>query len=265
QYEKPNLCGVKNQKEKASVGSSEPEKTDSQRNAIPWKRWIAPLLGATLIATILIGKGSDFIEHPWVVGDILCDSSKRVTDSTQRLVVLEKGGTILKQQLAMHPYHARVWAMLGHYYIQKKDWDSCIYSEKRALTIGHGSLVNSIEKMSNQYLSFALGQKLNPIFHMKDSAMGIIQSAVVPGYENKLLDKFRGLVYVNCHEYPAAVQYLESYLKKFPNDYDALYAAIISYMNSGLLPQAREYLERAKKINPGAPNLQLLSQQIYKS
>ena len=85
-----------------------------------WK-WGLPVLGILLIGTLLAGIQSERLQHPWIIANAMCDSSRQVKDSAQRITMLEAGGTILRDQLAQHPYHARIWAMFGFYFNQKKN------------------------------------------------------------------------------------------------------------------------------------------------
>ena len=125
--------------------------------------------------------------------------------------------------------------------------------------------MNSVEPMANQYLEFALGHKLDPVFKIKDSAMRIIQTAVVLGYENSLLDKFRGLVFSNGDDYLNGIHYLSAYLVKNPGDFDALSAIAICYFRTGSVSKAKEYIEKARRLNTGGSSFQLLYQQIQQA
>ncbi|MBK7762857.1 MAG: tetratricopeptide repeat protein [Bacteroidetes bacterium] len=226
------------------------------------KTWLLPLSGLLFFGVLFIGTDTHEIEHPWNVGDRYCDSSSRIQDTIERKRILALGGQIIREQLKLHPYHARVWAMYGHYFIQKKDWDSSIYAQKKALALGSGTRINSIEELAKRNLNYALSQKLNPYFSSKDTALRMIEAAEIPGYKNIGLTKFRALVYVNVREFDKAEAMLKEFLLAEPKDFDALYAISLNYFNQGKKAEANEYLNRARQVDPQNPRLQFLLQKL---
>lgn len=237
-----------------------PESTLNWKELI--KTWLLPILGFLFLGILLIGTDKREIEHPWNIGDRYCDSSSRIQDSSERERILSLGGHIIREQLKLHPYHARVWAMYGHYFIQRKDWDSCIFAMKKTLELGSGTRINSVETLGVRNLNYALSQKLMPYFASKDTALKMIDAAEIPGYVNPGLSKFRALVYVNVREYDIAEQLLKKFLIDEPQDFDALYALSLNYLNQGKKVEGSEYLNRAQQVDPQNPRLPALVQKL---
>jgi len=261
-------------KNKAKKVEERVETVDFQRDSVSsipgqgkgWKQffsqWALPLIGVFLFIILLIGSKTRSIEHPWTIGDLYADSSKRIQDPVLKKKVLEEGGDILRKQLAVHPYHARVWVMYGHYFIQKEDWDSCIYAEKKALELGSGTVINSIEEMAKQFLNYALNKKLEPVFKQKEVALKIIEDAVVPGSTNIVLIKYRGLVYVNSGDFENGKTTLLKYLTLKPRDPDALYAMSLNYLNQGMKAEGNEYFIKTQQVDPNNPRNQVLINKL---
>ena len=220
--------------------------------------WSIPLIGLLAFAYLSVERDLHTIDHPWNIGYQYCDSSKRINDPVLKNELREKGAAILREQLKLHPYHARVWGMIGSYFIQEKDWDSCIYAEKNTLKLGSGAMVNSVEPMALHDLGVALSQKLRPYYKSKDTALQIIQSIEIEGYDNIMLKKFRGIVYSYAGDYELAKNLLEKYLARFPNDFDALWSMSFNFVNHGMKQDAIQYLTRAQKVDPSNPNLPVL-------
>lgn len=221
-----------------------------------WRNLVLPVTGLMLLGILLIGKDTNSIMHPWTRADMLCDSAGKVQDKQLKQQMMDESGHLLKESVAKHPYHARIWAIYGHYFANTSNWDSCIIAEKKAIELGKGSTINSIEPMAKYFLNIALKYKMEPIFKQKETALKVLDDIEIPGYENDVLNKFRGFVYVNNNEYDTANQILIKYLAKNPNDFDVLYAVSVNYTNQGMRSEALSYANRARAIRPTSADLQ---------
>ena len=112
-------------------------------------------------------------------------------------------------------------------------------------------------------MNFALSNRLQGLLTDKDSALKIIKTAEIDGIQNVYLDKMRGIVYGNAHEFERSDSLLKNYLKEYPNDFDSLHSLALNLFNQGKKAESIVYLEKARKINPNSPKLLLLSQDIY--
>ena len=226
------------------------------------KDWTLPALSVLFFIILWIGANTAPLNDPWRNGEILCDSSTRVPEGPQRTALLEQGGAMIREQVMKHPYHARIWHIYGFYWLQKKNWDSCMYSQRMAIKLGSGTTVNSIEKKARDLYNFCLNKKLNPYFSKKDTAMAIIQAARIPGYDNPMIDKYLGIVYSNSKEYDSCNQVIFRYLKVNPKDFDALFAVALNYYNQGQYSMSIPFLRRAQEVNPNEPKAILLAKYV---
>jgi tetratricopeptide (TPR) repeat protein len=206
-----------------------------------------PLLGAGILFFIWFEIYKPKIVDDWYRGAILVDSANKITDPTARKILMDEGKAILKQQVSLHPYHARVWFLYGHYFLVNNNWDSCIYAEKMAIKIGAGGVVNNVEYVAADHLNYALGQKLQGI-HNLDSSIREIDSAFTPNWENVILYKYKGFTYYNYKQYDSSSVYLERFYGKVKNDFDAILILAYSYTQKGDKDKALYYAMEAKKI-----------------
>lgn len=226
------------------------------------KDWTLPALSILCFIILWFGASTTPLNDPWRNGEILCDSSSRVPEGPQRTALLEKGGSMIREQLIKHPYHARIWHLYGLYWLRKMNWDSCMYSQRMAITLGSGTTVNSIEKKACDLYNFCLNKKLDPYFKKKDTAITIIQAALIPNYDNPKLDKFLGIIYSNSRDYDSSNQAIFRYLKVYPNDFESLFAVALNYYNQSQYAKSRTYLQKAQQIKPNEANVILLAKYL---
>ena len=132
------------------------------------------------------------------------EMQKLFSDLDKKIAIIEQCGAELREQAAIHPYHGRIWFFYGRYFMLKENWDSCIVTFKKALTIGKGATVNSIEDMSQKMLYNGLSMKLKRFDIQRDSSLNIIAQAEIPGYFNPYMNILKGLVYNRSGEYQLA-------------------------------------------------------------
>jgi tetratricopeptide (TPR) repeat protein len=231
-------------------------------NSFTFRDFVLPVIGFLFLLALFFEHPTSAIEHPWSIGNTYCDSSRRIQDPVLKQELLQKGGTILREQVQKHPYHARIWGMYGHYFLLTQNWDSCIYTFKKAIELGSGTMINSIEPISKQNLAFAVSNKLNGLFGKKDTALQIIRSAEVPGNKNVHLSKHYGLVYANSKDIDSSIVYLNEFLLENPKDFDALFAMTLNYNNIGNKAEALKFYNKARTTNPGNPRLGTLQQVL---
>lgn len=224
--------------------------------------WFLPALTVLFFIILWIGASTAPLNDPWRNGELLCDSSTRVPEGPQRTALLEQGGAIIREQVLKHPYHARIWHIYGFYWLKKKNWDSCMYSQRMAIKLGSGTTVNSIEKKACDLYNFCLNKKLGPYFSKKDSAMAIIKAAIIPGYDNPKIDKYLGIIYSNSREFDSCNQAIFRYLKVFPDDFEALFAVALNYYNKGQYAESLPFLKKAQQFKPKDPNVVLLAKYL---
>ena len=197
----------------------------------------------------------------WYLGVTLVDSATKITDPILQKSVMEQGGNILRHQNRLHHYHARVWSLLGHYYLVTSQLDSCIYTEKKAIEIGAGGVVNRIEFLATEHINAALERKLTGI-HSLDSSIRAIDDAATPEFMNNTLYKFKGFTYYNYNQTDSAIANLEQFYSRNNNDFDDLYVLALSYARKGMKDKALFYGTEARKIKGDHPNLNNLMDQL---
>lgn len=203
---------------------------------------------------------------PWYNGTILLDSAQKVQDPTQKAELIAKGGALLREQVNMHPYHARLHYLYGYYYYVKQDWDSCVIEEKKAIDIGAGGIVNQVEYQAAEMLNAALGNKLNAVMNTNpELAKKYIQDAVSPRFYNFTLDKYRGMLYTNTRQYDSSRVAFRRFLRFAPNDYDVLYNMAVSFAMSNQKDSAIYFASMASQVNPQNPTAQNLINQLNAS
>ncbi|MEI7896828.1 MAG: hypothetical protein WCJ26_07305 [bacterium] len=216
-----------------------------------------PLSGFIILLFIWTELYKPKVIDEWYRGIILVDSAANTHDSVARKGLLDRGGQILRQQNKLHPYHARVWFLYGHYFLVTKNWDSCIYAEKKAIEIGAGGIVNGVENVAAEHLNYALDNKLRSI-HSLDSSIKLIDRVVTPNYENITLYKFKGFTYYNHNQPDSCIFYLERFNSKVSNDFDVLNILAFSYSRKGMRDKALLYATEARKIKSDNANLNSL-------
>ncbi|MEI7726348.1 MAG: hypothetical protein WCK09_14665 [Bacteroidota bacterium] len=220
-----------------------------------------PLSGFLVILFIWSELYKPKVIDEWYRGIMLVDSAGKTSDSIAKKGLLDRGGHILKQQATSHPYHARVWFLYGHYFLVCKNWDSCIYAEKKSIELGAGGLVNNVEYQAAEHLNFAVDQKIRGI-HNLDSVIKVINNALTTNFENSTLDKIKGFTYYNYNKMDSCSFYLERFNSKVKNDFDVLTFLAFTYSRKGMREKALFYAAEAKKIKSDNANLNNLITQL---
>jgi hypothetical protein len=213
-----------------------------------------PLSGIIFILFIWTGLYNPKVVDDWYRGIILVDSATNASDSIVKQGLMDRGGQILRQQNKLHPYHARVWYLLGHYYLVNRNWDSCIYAEKKAIELGAGGVVNNVEYMAADHLCYAVDQKIRKM-HNLDSSIRVINNATTANFENNTLDKIKGFTFYNYNQRDSCTFYLERFNSKVKNDFDVLSFLAFSYSGKGMKDKALFYAMEAKKIKTDNANI----------
>lgn len=220
-----------------------------------------PSLGVIFIFFIWFELYTPKVIDDWFQGAKLVDSATKTADPIIKKYLMDRGGLILKKQVNLHPYHARVWLLYGQYFSLNNIWDSCIYAEKKAIEIGAGGVVNNIEYMASDNLNYALGKKLTGI-HNLDSSIKVIDDAITPNFENSTIYKFKGFTYYNYNQIDSCIVYLERFYSKVQNDFDVLDILAFSYSRKGIYDKALFYATEAKKIKNDNPGINKLINQL---
>jgi hypothetical protein len=243
---------------------SKEEKTEKE-NEIPLEQKIRfyslPIISILLILTIWFKLYTPIVMDEWNKGIIHVENSLNIRDPELSEKELEKGGDIIKAQNLIHPYHARVWHLLGKYYLAKKSWDSCIYAEKKAIELGSGGIVNQVEFMAADNLNLALQEILNLNSGLEGSLLAI-KNAEVKGFDNFVIDKFKGMVYSKFKNQDSAIFYLKRFNNNVPDDGYALMKISENYIRKNDSINAKLYLEKAKEIEIGNPQIDSLIKKI---
>lgn len=222
---------------------------------------------------IWIEPGMKGFEDPWYTAIKIVDSSRKVTDVSQKARLLEEGGSQLKKLAALHPYHARVHHYLGIYYTYRQDWDSAITEQAKAIELGSGGLVNNVEYDAHRELIFAIFSKANAFAEKKqlDSAIEYYNKAVKESGRLRLSSKTaelmghvnnnlsiaymqKGNTFLEIKNLDSALVYFEKSVAINPRMADAMnnIGTIYSKMNNQ--EKALEYFTKALAIDPENKN-----------
>jgi tetratricopeptide (TPR) repeat protein len=222
---------------------------------------------------IWIEPGMKGFEDPWYTAIKMVDSSRKVTNESQKAKLLEEGGSQLKKLATIHPYHARVHHYLGIYYTYKQDWDRAIAEQSKAIELGSGGLVNNVEYDAHRELIFAIFSKANAFAEKKqlDSAIEFYNKAVNESGRLRLSSKTaelmghvnfnlsiaymqKGNKYLEMNNLDSALVYFEKSVAINPRMADALnnMGTIYSKMNNQA--KALEYFSKALAIDPENKN-----------
>ena len=185
----------------------------------------------------------------WIKGTIYLENSSLTQDTKTKSELVEKGRTILKEELQKHPYHSTIWHLYSQYFLLTNQLDSCIFYEKKAIEIGAGGIVNQIEPEAADRINYCLGIKLNLIRNSFDSSLTAIKAAETPQYYNFMMDKFKGLVFSKYNQLDSANAYLKHYLITIPEDEDVLYKVSDNYFKQQNKNQALFFANKVKVLN----------------
>jgi Flp pilus assembly protein TadD len=218
------------------------------------------LCGLLVVAFLWFSPIKPEVLDPWHRGTALLEEAKKESDTDIRNEKIRKAGEILHEQIALHPYHARVWMLLGYYQLEVGKLDSCIESQKNAISIGSGGKVNEIDHDAKELLNAALVQKISASADM-DAALKTIRAAAIEGFENSMLDKYCGIVFSKYGLKDSSTFYLEKYIQKFPDDAEVLANIAFNYYLGGNRDKALDNARMAYAIrNDIAPLNQLLDE-----
>ena len=243
-------------------GEENPKANIAKASSYTWKSFLLPGISLFCLLFLFFDIYSPKVTDPWYAGVTLCSQANKTTDTTLKNQYLKEGGTILLEQNRIHPYHARVWFLLGYYYLVKQQYDSIVYCEKQAIEIGAGGIVNGVEFQAADLLNSALGKQLNAVGFKKEVALALIDLATTKNYENITLEKYKGQVYANSGDFDLATASLQKFLTTNPKDFDALFAMAITHYNHGNKELAKEFALRGQKLNPNNEKLNAMILRI---
>jgi tetratricopeptide (TPR) repeat protein len=236
-------------------GEETPKANIAKASSYTWKSFLLPGISLFCLLFLFFDIYSPKVTDPWYAGSTLCSKANRTEDTALRNQYLNEGGTILLEQNRIHPYHARVWFLLGYYYLLKQDYDSAVYCQKQAVERGVGGIVNEVEYQATEMLNSALGNQLNAVGFSKEPSLMLIAKATTYNFYNPVLEKYKGQVYANSGDFDLAVASLQKFLNSNPKDFTALYLLAVTYYNHGDKELAKEFAIKARKVNPNNEKL----------
>jgi tetratricopeptide (TPR) repeat protein len=222
-----------------------------------------PVVSILVILTIWFQLYFPFIIDDWNLGKLHVERSEQIKDPVQAENELEKGGAILRKQATIHPYHARVWHLLGCYYLVKGNFDSCIIAEKKAIDLGTGGIVNQVEFIAADNLNLALQKKLNLITNL-DTSLIVIKNAELKDFDNFVIDKFKGMIFSKYKQPDSCIFYFKKYLINAPEDAYVLLKITENYIKLSDKKNAEFYLKKVEKLEKGNSRIDTLKNKISK-
>ena len=247
---------------KNKVRETAPTKEEIKKLSFSKWHYVFPIAGIVMIGFIYAEIYKPKLENKWVTGSNLVQNARKEKDPKAQAEMREKGGAILREQVRLHPYHARVLHHYAFYFHEKREWDSCLYYERIALQTGTGGIINRVRSEGKNVYNVALANKLD--MNMKDlpKSLELLDKAVIPGFDNPEIKKYRGIVYMNASRFDSSISAFKSYYADNPKDFYALLYLAKDYANTSQLDSARKYAELAKIEQPNDPALIGLLQQL---
>jgi tetratricopeptide (TPR) repeat protein len=212
-------------------------------------QWGLASIGLIMLILLLFDQTYPAIVDPWMKSIKILDSAEHIQDIKQKIAIIEQCGSELREQVAIHPYHGRIWFFYGRYFMLKENWDSCIVTFKKALTIGKGATVNSIEDMSQKMLYNALTMKLKQSDIQRDSSLNIIAQAEIPGYLNPYMNILKGLVYNRSGEYQMSEYEFKKYIDARPKDPEGYRLIANIYHYEGKETEANACMQKSQALS----------------
>ena len=212
-------------------------------------QWGLASIGLIMLILLLFDQTYPAIVDPWMKSIKILDSAEHIQDIKQKIAIIEQCGSELREQVAIHPYHGRIWFFYGRYFMLKENWDSCIVMFKKALTIGKGATVNSIEDMSQKMLYNALTMKLKQSDIQRDSSLNIIAQAEIPGYLNPYMNILKGLVYNRSGEYQMSEYEFKKYIDARPKDPEGYRLIANIYHYEGKETEANACMQKSQALS----------------
>ena len=204
------------------------------------------------------------LKDPWNEGAIFIDSANKITDVTQREILLEEARKRLVVEVKNHPYHARVHYMYGYYWFMKQNWDSAIFQQKEAIRIGAGGTVNQVEFAAQDILNRALGSKVSSLLNAGNlsEALKVLESAKTPEMYNPDIDKYAAVIYSRQGNIDSALASSLRYNASQPNNADNLANIAMFYRQKNIMDSALIYANQALRVDPQNANANLIKSQL---
>ncbi len=251
-----NICLVSKIKKKVTESQQQGELTSTASDQAPklhpisfLSQWGLASIGLIMLMLLLFDQKYPAIVDPWIKSIKMMDSAAHMQDNAQKIAIIEQCGAELREQVAIHPYHGRIWFFYGRYFMLKENWDSCIVTFKKALTIGKGATANSIEDMSQKMLYNALSMKLKRFDIQRDTSLNIIAQAEIPGYFNPYMNILKGLVYNRSGEYQLAESEFQKYINARPKDPQGYRLIANVYQSEGKETEANASLQKSQTLS----------------
>jgi tetratricopeptide (TPR) repeat protein len=91
-------------------------------------------------------------QDPWYEASSYLDSAQKTSDPATQKKYLEMSGSLLRELIRKHPYHARVRFFMGLYYYKSKLYDSANIEFREAIKLDSGGVLNAIAPSATKFL-----------------------------------------------------------------------------------------------------------------
>jgi tetratricopeptide (TPR) repeat protein len=190
-------------------------------------------------------------DDPWNKAVTEFQDAIKLTDKVKQTEIFKNSINVLNYQIHEHPYHARLYSMLGFMYLATGNWDSCIANQVKAIKIGSGGLVNQVEFKAADMIVNATVSKAQYFLNANDSigCMNVFRHSLSLIPENQTLLKITGGFFTEFGQPDSALKYLYPSAKINPRDPELLYLLGYSYFMKNIPDSAKFYLSNAITIN----------------
>ena len=186
-------------------------------------------------------------DDPWNKATNEFQEAMKYTDKAKQSEVFKKSIDAMISLTHIHPYHARLYNMLGFMYLATGNWDSCIANQAIAIKLGSGGLVNQVEFQAADMLINATISKAQGYIKNRDTTgcMNVFRQSLSIIPDNQQLLKITGGFFTEIIQPDSSLKYLQSSAKYNPNDPEVLYLIGYSYYLKNVTDSAKTYLSKA--------------------
>jgi tetratricopeptide (TPR) repeat protein len=207
--------------------------------------------GLIIFIFLLVVLPDSKFDDPWNTATVEFQDAIKLTDKQKQSEIFKNSIDVLIKQIHIHPYHARLYSMLGYMYLITGNWDSCISNQSMAIKLGSGGLVNQIEFKAAEIIINATVNKAKKLLKMKDT-LGCMNTfrhslSIIP--QNQKLLKFTGGFFSDFRQPDSSLKYLYASAQYNNKDPEVMYLLGYSYYLKNNPDSAKIYLSGAIAIN----------------
>lgn len=189
---------------------------------------------------------------PWNKAYALIDESQKANNPIESQKLLDSGGRGLIACLNEHPYHGRLHLMAGYYYFLKDNMDSTIYHQIKALEVGSGGYVNSLEFQARGLLAEATIKKGATLLNLSDTnaLINLYLNTVKYTPQDSIINNNLAIFYLNAKLPDSAIPYFKNALTLRKNNKGVFLDLAKFYYLKKMADSVEYYANSTLKLDP---------------